>query len=404
MTITVDNHHTHDVHEPQHDDDPVIVETPEEPTPWEPDFIPVPQAFLVGRAEPGPPAGLLVESVESPPPPGELEGTTRVTETAVEHFDDWDANGDGRLGKDELEAAMADPTYTDEAAATLVALYRAFDDLKKASNDQWGAETGISRNDLAALEAAQAAERDIGFAHYWYDDALATIDGTIDDVFGPGGPDGLALTQGGYGNCFFHAGLAGLAESRPDVIIDMIEENEDGTYTVTFPDGEPITIDAPTDAEIAMGGGAGANGLWVAILEKAYLEDRGWASELGTAGTGVSYVTGNSSSFHVVPWMSEDALVENLEETLADGGVIVAGIGGGPFGTDEIPDQHAYTVLGYDAETGLITLRNPWGRAETTDDDGQPLDGVDDGVFTVTVEEFKELFDTVAFENVPDEE
>src|SRR4029453_6235089 len=55
-------------------------------------------------------------------------------------------------------------------------------------------------------------------------------------------------------------------------IKDMIHVNDDGTYTVTFPGApdQPVTVAAPTDAELARYAGGSDCGTWAAVLEKAY--------------------------------------------------------------------------------------------------------------------------------------
>lgn len=331
---------------------------------------------------------------------GEPQGTTDATRVAVEHFDAIDTNGNGYLSKAELEAALEDPSFEGEAAAAVAALYAGYDDVATAHNDRAWFEklAGISMNDLRVVEDELANGRDVGWVNWRMRNGLEKIEGTIDDVFGPGGPSPDAVRQGSYGDCFFHAALAGLAAQRPEDIENMIHDNEDGTYTVTFPGRDPITIDAPTDAELALGATSGENGQWVAILEKAYRQDRGWAADLGGSDTGIGYLTGNDTQLSAVPLTTNDQLIEDIQSTLDAEGVVVAGIGRGPFGTDVIPDGHAYTVTAYDPETGLITVRNPWGRGEPVGEDGQALDGNDDGYFTLTLEEFRDLFTTIGYE------
>jgi hypothetical protein len=53
--------------------------------------------------------------------------------------------------------------------------------------------------------------------------------------------------------------------------------------------------------------------------------------------------------------------------------------------------------MGYDREAGTVTLRNPWGHGEPLGEDGLPRDGVNDGVFTLTMDEFEQEFDRVAY-------
>jgi hypothetical protein len=82
-----------------------------------------------------------------------------------------------------------------------------------------------------------------------------------------------AVRQGRLvGDCEFLDIVSDLSVYNPGTIKDAIKQNNDGTYTVTFPAAkdDPVTVNAPTDAEIALGNRGSDYGLWVAILEKAY--------------------------------------------------------------------------------------------------------------------------------------
>src|SRR5262249_52466936 len=85
-------------------------------------------------------------------------------------------------------------------------------------------------------------------------------------------PEGVI--QGGIGDCYFLAEIASLASSPAgkQAIVDMIKVNDDGTYTVTFPGDpkNPITVSAPTDAELGRYAKGNFRGIWPAVLEKAY--------------------------------------------------------------------------------------------------------------------------------------
>ncbi|MEQ8979856.1 MAG: hypothetical protein RL846_18095, partial [Deltaproteobacteria bacterium] len=57
--------------------------------------------FTGGAVEPNA-SNLIAESAASAPPPpaGDLDGTTDVTQAAEAHFDDWDATAEGVLSED----------------------------------------------------------------------------------------------------------------------------------------------------------------------------------------------------------------------------------------------------------------------------------------------------------------
>jgi hypothetical protein len=188
----------------------------------------------------------------------------------------------------------------------------------------------------------------------------------------------------------------------------MIADNKDGTYTVKFAWGDKVTVTAPTRAEQALA--SRGNGLWVPVLEKAYgqwnlgnREGNPYAQIGGgaTVDVGVTAMTGHKTQTDSLFWTSKDTTRNRLENTLGDGRIVVAGIHNDllPW-TDHkgLVSGHAYSVLGYDRKSDLVTLRNPWARREIVGADGKPRDGRDDGVFTLSVDEFHSLFDEVAYE------
>jgi hypothetical protein len=83
-------------------------------------------------------------------------------------------------------------------------------------------------------------------------------------------PEGVR--QGRLGSCYFHAVVAALAQSRPQMLEKMIQSNSDGTYTVQFADG--IKENAyPEDLRYTREIGYDlSEGLWVAVLFRAYAQ------------------------------------------------------------------------------------------------------------------------------------
>ncbi|MFB3922199.1 MAG: hypothetical protein ACE145_10785 [Terriglobia bacterium] len=93
-----------------------------------------------------------------------------------------------------------------------------------------------------------------------------------EDLYGPGGIRAEGVNQGGLGSCYFHAVIAALARSKPDVIRKMIQANPDGTFIVQFPDGKTETA-YPEDLRYARDSGYDrSEGLWVAVLFRAYAQ------------------------------------------------------------------------------------------------------------------------------------
>lgn len=68
-----------------------------------------------------------------------------------------------------------------------------------------------------------------------------------------------AIDQRTVGDCWFLSSVGAMASTPEgkESIKNMIEDNGDGTYTVTFPD-DPVTVDEPTQAELAHGAAHGS--------------------------------------------------------------------------------------------------------------------------------------------------
>ncbi len=71
-----------------------------------------------------------------------------------------------------------------------------------------------------------------------------------------------------------------------------------------------------------------------------------------------------------------------------------------PYG---LPKKHAYSVIGWDGT--YLTIRNPWGRAPTpTQKEARKLigdgkkDPYESGVFKMSLDDFYEVFSTIAYE------
>jgi len=202
--------------------------------------------------------------------------------------------------------------------------------------------------------------------------------------------DGVSTSdvgQGGLGDCYLAAVLVGLARQRPDLLVDGIRENPNGTFTVTFyRDGRPFPVTVTRalpglpdgdatgvgDAGGGVAGGArpvptmaafdleGRPELWAAVYEKAYARLHGGYDALGGGDPGVAASDLIGHQHHAV---SPGAIgVADVASRLAAGDVITVStrptlVDGPPTG---LVSRHAYAVLAADVEGGRLLLRNPW--------------------------------------------
>ena len=115
-------------------------------------------------------------------------------------------------------------------------------------------------------------------------------------LFASGGPTKEDVDQGGVGDCWLMAMLAGIAADDPDHIRQMVTDLGDGSYAVRFYRGgvaQHIRVDADlwvTSPGNPMYAGLGKeNSIWVAVVEKA------WAFFRQREGSYVSIAGGQST-------------------------------------------------------------------------------------------------------------
>lgn len=207
------------------------------------------------------------------------------------------------------------------------------------------------------------------------------------------------VQQGGLGDCYFLAVLASIARVRPQFIKDMIKDNGDGTYTVTFHtkqgfsglfgsrSNEAVTVDSKfwTDGSgnpvYAKKGDSTAEGkpeLWVMIVEKAWAKLHGGYGEI--TGGKVSddartAVTGKDPTYISPGDYSDAELATKLEEHFKKNLPVIFWSLKGEDGTKEnaklarngVIGNHEYALNA--AGGGKFTLYNPWGYQHLTDID-----------------------------------
>lgn len=248
------------------------------------------------------------------------------------------------------------------------------------------------------------------------------------------------VKQGGWGDCIFMSTLASMAntEEGRKLISNMIAVNSDGSYTVHFPGDRnaPITVDTN---DISNGHSRSDQSMWATVLECAYVEyvktspGVGWlqledfptvSRSMTSVGT-MTLLTGAPSATDLIEGVSIgsrtmgigstslDNIGRDLEDAMKNGLIVTAGVapalisklqGADPFrGPGPLVPQHQYSVIGYDAATKTVKVRNPWGRMPgELSPTGATVDGIThhgDGVITMSLDTFAEHFDSVHFSN-----
>jgi hypothetical protein len=228
-----------------------------------------------------------------------------------------------------------------------------------------------------------------------------------------------AILQGSIGDCYFVASLAAAAQAHPELIKNAIKDNDNGTYTVTFPGdrAHPVTIKAPTDAEQGLYNHGSPNGLWASVMEKAYgeycwqhLNSRKPAErkEENTPAEGADGGGNTARAMELLlgarvstdtTYSAQSVIASDLEKAFSSrpNRAVTAGIYRNilPFSGKETDDRfyrgHAYTITGFVPDgkgSGKVVIRNPWGGQE----------GTPSGTITISLEKFMQNFNSVNFE------
>jgi len=361
----------------------------------------------------------------------------------------------GTLTVAQLEAAMLRPNIDRNDAILLNSLWSSWEQISSLGNASNGDLTGGSIRELQRLLAAPdaaltTAEQQVvrQFRENvqsnreqitrWSTDLYASNDNNLASII----PE-ACIQPSGVGCCQLVSAIASLARANPAAIRNMIRTNNDGTYTVTFPNQNPITVNGPTDGELLSYRMGSEHGIWAVVLMKAYgkLRDPQNSNniEAAHAASGMfedslRTLTGGSYSScrnrltrysvldrnltaafaehrPVVTWIDQPWLTDvrpaliglattsaygvrrGLRAAEATGEVIEANSG--------LNYNHAYSVLDYrrnplhpdDLEEGIITVRNPHGAPAWRH--GQAPEGVEDldtGSFRMNLRTFNRLF------------
>lgn len=227
------------------------------------------------------------------------------------------------------------------------------------------------------------------------------------------------VKQGSIGNCYFAAAMGSIAQSNPEKLQDMIKDNGDGSYDVTFKvksgygyrakyKDKTVTVDG--DLVVRSPGGRPLYGaantnyndkekmeMWYPIVEKAYAALHGNSyHEVGDGGRSSDVfesVLGGNASYKLIS-SGPERIYKQIAEASEKGWPVAASTYGKDspeaerYAGAKLYAWHAYSVLGVEEEGGkkYVQLRNPWGNTEPGND------GKNDGIFRLDIEQFDHFF------------
>jgi hypothetical protein len=185
------------------------------------------------------------------------------------------------------------------------------------------------------------------------------------------------ISQGGLADCYLIGALAAIVNSNPQKIVDMIKDNGNGTYTVTFKGIGTFTSATQTvSADFEVGKHANVTkrqAFWPLIIEKAYAQQKGGTSVIsqgGNPGTATEELTNVAPSRFDPRDKTADFIFAKLAQAKEKKWPATMLSPKKDTATPEkkkIADEsgiyfwHTYTVIDVDSKTMRIKLFNPWG-------------------------------------------
>ncbi len=231
-------------------------------------------------------------------------------------------------------------------------------------------------------------------------------------------PNFESVQQGNLGDCAFLAAVDARVKIFGIKFRERFKENppamagDPRTFTVTFgrTDGQnkgtSVTVTEPTDAQISLYASAGQGGLWLSVIEKAYVtyldknKEEPWlgnrsASVYEAIGSGqapavpIKLLGGYNVTTYEVAHKSEAEIETLITNAAKLNYSVVAGTKPSQKVYDpatDLPSGHAYSILGINDKKELL-IRNPWKGSGKYEDK-----------FPMTLADFKQRFQQLAVE------
>jgi len=300
-----------------------------------------------------------------------------------QHFVAWDLDEDGELSKNEIELAVHNPDVRGEAAACAAALRRGVRGIRGLAPLSLEEISETLKPDRSDDKPQPNFER----KYAW---ALEKITTARKELFAEGSPHIEAISQGKLGDCFLLVSLGTCAHCDPDRLKRMMQPAGNGKVRITLGSGRTMELDAPTDAELAIGATTRNTGCWASMYEKAIgtvmiEKSTRYVTPLDRIGIGgtphipLEILTGHDVRRHGCELYREPVdengasladlapLREDLKAAFAEGRLVVGGCG--PKGKQTLVSgiyyNHSYGVLDYDEESDTVLFWNPFGHKRT---------------------------------------
>jgi len=203
-------------------------------------------------------------------------------------------------------------------------------------------------------------------------------------------------------NCWFEASMAALAAlpKGQRLLASMIKIGDKDTYVVRFPgDGQEYKITENDLNNV----GVSDKSLWAALIECAQVKKFPNNDGSRDISIGMGCITGCKAQSLDPEHASLQELSSFIAGAVSSKNPIICGSEAG-YKTASLPDlvveSHAYTIIGFDAASGMITLRNPHGKHSrkynlADDPNHRKFEWLGKGVFKIHISLFQKYFDEV---------
>lgn len=303
------------------------------------------------------------------------------------HFARWDKDGDGKLSSAEVDSLILVAHVSGDMAAAVATMHQ----YQHANK-----EPALALHFLQHPPTGKDAP-DFEGSFQEYRKHLAEVPRKM---FAGDAPTIGAIKQGYLGDCFVLAPIGALVQRDGKAARKLIESQPDGSFDVHF-GSQKVHFGRMTDTQIALGADCGAEGMWLPVLEMASGRAiNGQNSQLvkegkrprmiavdavdagGDEGKTMALLTGHHVDYlYFKPGAGKPAADQEkevakvraaLKSAFAAHRLVCMGIGsfhGGKPPQGMIAD-HAYAILGFEAEKDVLHVWNPWGTDHTPK--GQP--------------------------------
>ncbi len=346
--------------------------------------------------------------------------------TIVEaNFSKWDLNHDGRLSVEETSKLVGDRAITGDAAGALAAIHVYLRSKKHSTpltlemlTHYTGTREGERRD-----KAEQVSHFEANYRAFRNHIAKAPR-----ELFVGNAPSLTGFHQGHLGDCYFLSAVGAAVARNAAAVRNMFHPQPNGSCELTFGNGKRVHVSRLTDAEVALGSSAGAQGLWLNVLEKGFGQFKirtsrnahhsGVALDAiahgGDADDTIELLTGHRGKYLAIrtgkgkdrlppPENRIPQLTAQIRQIFRIGNAIhpllCCGTSHGQL-PPGIIGNHDYAILGYDSAHDSVLVWNPWGNRHAPKGPPGLQNGyaVEGGKFIVPILEFVRVFEGVYYE------